>query len=293
VRVYVTGWDGLLGSALVPALRAGGHEVAGMSIADADITDAAFLRDRLGAFRPDTVIHLAALTAVDRCESEPEEAFRVNEVGSRVVAEEANRVNAAVFALSTDYVFDGAKGSPYTEDDATAPLSVYGRSKLAGEDAVRAGASRWTIVRSAWLYGAAGRNFVDTILDVAARQETLAVVDDQTGSPTYVADLAGGLASLVGARAQGLLHLANAGSATWFDLAREALRLTGGDPAKVRRATTAELGRPAPRPPHSALDCARAQARHGVTLRPWRDALADYLGGRAIAAAPVTDKEAS
>lgn len=293
MRVYVTGWDGLLGSALVPALRARGFEVAGMGVADADITDTAFLRDRLGAFRPDTVVHLAAMTAVDRCESEPEEAFRVNETGSRAVAEEAQRVNAAVVALSSDYVFDGAKRSPYTEDDATGPLSVYGRSKLAGEHAVRAGASRWTIVRSAWLYGAGGRNFVDTILDVAARQETLAVVDDQTGSPTYVADLAEGLTSLVGVHAEGLLHLANAGSATWCDLAREALRLTGGDPAKVRRATTAELGRPAPRPAHSVLDSARAQARYGVALRPWRDGLADYLGGRAITTAPVTDKEAS
>lgn len=293
MRVYVTGWDGLLGSALVPALRARGHEVSGMSVADADITDAAFLRDRLGAFRPDCVVHLAAMTAVDRCEAEPEEAFRVNEAGSRVAAEEAARVNASVVALSTDYVFDGAKRSPYTEDDATAPLSVYGRSKLAGEHAVREGALRWAIVRSAWLYGPGGRNFVDTILDVSARQETLRVVDDQTGSPTYVADLAFGLTSLVGARAEGLLHLANAGSATWCDLARESLRLTGGDPAKVRPATTAELGRPAPRPANSALDCARTQARYGVALRPWRDALAEYLGGRAIATTSAADKEAS
>lgn len=293
MRVYVTGWDGLLGSALVPAMRAHSHEVSGMSVADADITDTVFLRDRLGAFRPDCVVHLAAMTAVDRCESEPEEAFRVNEIGSRAVAEEAARVNASVVALSTDYVFDGAKRSPYTEDDATAPLCVYGQSKLAGEQAVRAGAPRWAIVRSAWLYGPGGRNFVDTILDVSARQETLAVVNDQTGSPTYVADLAEGLASLVDKRAEGLLHLANAGSATWCDLARESVRLVGGDPAKVRPATTGELGRPAPRPVYSVLNCARAEARYGVVLRPWRDALADYLGGRPIPAAPVADKEAS
>ena len=293
MRVYVTGWDGLLGSALVPALRAHGHEVSGMSVADADITDTDFLRDRLGAFRPDCVVHLAAMTAVDRCETEPEEAFRVNEIGSRAVAEEAQRVNASVLALSTDYVFDGAKRSPYTEDDATAPLNVYGGSKLAGEQAVRAGAARWAIVRSAWLYGPGGRNFVDTILDVSAREKTLSVVNDQTGSPTFVVDLAEGLACLVDARAEGLLHLANAGTATWCDLARESVRLAGGDPAQVRPAITAELGRPAARPAYSALDCSRAQARHGVVLRPWRVALADYLGGRTIAAAPATDKEAS
>jgi dTDP-4-dehydrorhamnose reductase len=209
------------------------------------------------------------------------------------VAAEAARVNASVLAISTDYVFDGAKRSPYTEDEATAPLSVYGRSKLAGERAVRAGVPRWAIVRSAWLYGSGGKNFVNTILDLSARQDALTVVDDQTGSPTYVADLAEGLARLVDARAEGLLHLANAGSATWCDLARESLRLAGGDPARVRPAATETMGRPAPRPVYSALDCARARARYGVALRPWRDALADYLGGSGIAAAPNAGKEAS
>lgn len=292
MRVYVTGWDGLLGSALVPALRAGGHEVAGMGVNDADITDAAFLRERLGAFRPDAVVHLAAMTAVDRCESEPEEAFRVNESGSRVAAAEAARVGAAVLALSTDYVFDGAARRPYREDDAPAPLGVYGRSKLAGERAIAEAAGRWAIVRSAWLYGAGGRNFVDTILALAAERETLSVVDDQTGSPTLVSDLARGLAVLVEGRAEGLLHLANAGSATWCGLAREAMRLAGANPERIRPATTSEVARPAPRPVYSVLDCARARDRYGVALRPWRDALADYLSGRALAARGA-DKEAS
>ncbi len=286
MRIFVTGWDGLLGSALMPLLAAG-HETAGMGIADGDAADARFLRSRLDAFRPHAVIHLAAMTAVDRCESQPDEAFRVNAEGSRVTAAEAERVDAAVLMVSTDYVFDGAKGAPYTEDDPPAPLSVYGRSKLAGEEAVRAASTRWAVVRSAWLFGPGGPNFVDTILGLLAGRDRLPVVDDQTGSPTYAPDLAAGLVRLVEARARGLYHLANAGRATWCGLAREAARLRGLDPARVVSATTAEVGRPAPRPPFSVLDCGRARERHRVALRPWTEALAEHL------AAPARDEEGS
>ena len=291
MRIFVTGWDGLLGSALVPVLRARGHEVQGMGVADADIAEAVYLRERLGAFRPECLVHLAAMTAVDRCESEPEEAFRVNEEGSRVVAAEAARAGARVMALSTDYVFDGLKGAPYREEDSVRPLSVYGRSKLAGERAVRAGTQHWAIVRSAWLFGPGGKNFVDTILGLAAERDEIAVVDDQTGSPTYAPDLAGALAALVEARAEGTLHLANSGSATWCGLAREAVRLAGGDPARIRGASTAEIARPAPRPGFSVLDCSRARIGPGVTLRPWCDALAAYLSGRAGAARPANEEK--
>lgn len=279
MRVFVTGWDGLLGTALVPRLRAG-HEVDGCGVADGDIADRVHVRGRFRAFRPDLVIHLAAMTAVDGCEAEEDLAFRVNAEGSRVAAAEAEAVDAAILAVSTDYVFDGTKGAPYTEDDEPRPLGVYGRSKYAGEEAIRTAAVRWAVVRSAWLYGAGGRNFVDTLAGLLERGERIPVVADQTGSPTYVDDLAEGLTAMVPKRPRGLYHLVNAGQASWCDLARETARLLGRDPETIVPATTAEIGRPAPRPAYSVLDAGRARERFGVELRPWRDALAAYLKSR-------------
>ncbi len=279
MKVFVTGWDGLLGSALVPLLRRS-HDVAGMGIADGDIAEPSLVRSRLDAFRPDVVIHLAAMTAVDACESAEEEAFRVNAEGSRLVAAEAERRGARVLAVSSDYVFDGTKGAPYTEDDPVRPLSVYGRSKLAGEGGIAGASTDWAVVRSAWLYGGGGRNFVDTILELLETRDTVSVVSDQVGSPTYASDLAEGIAALVADRARGIYHVVNAGRASWFDLAREAARLTGLDPDRVRPVSTGAAGRPAPRPRFSVLDAARARERHGVDLRPWPQALAAYLAGR-------------
>ncbi len=278
MRVFVTGWDGLLGSALVPRLRES-HEVEGFGIADGDIADRVFVRERFEAFRPEAVVHLAAMTAVDLCESEPDRAFRVNAEGARVAAAEAERVEASILAVSTDYVFDGAKGSPYVEEDAPHPLGIYGRSKHGGEEGVRGANTRWAVVRSAWLFGPGGGNFVSTMARLLEGGDPIPVVNDQTGSPTYTEDLAGGLAALVDARARGLLHLVNGGAATWFDLARETARLLGHDPERIRPATTADLGRPAPRPEYSVLDAGRAREQYGVTLRDWRDALAAFLAG--------------
>jgi dTDP-4-dehydrorhamnose reductase len=279
VRVFVTGRDGLLGRSLVPRLGRR-HDVDGVGRADGDIADGASLGARLDRFRPQALLHLAAWTAVDRCQAEPEEAFRVNETGTRVVAEAAGSRGLPVLALSTDYVFDGAKSSPYTEEDRPRPLSVYGRSKLAGEEALRRACPAWTIVRTAWLYGPGGPNFVETILRLLAERETVAVVDDQRGCPTYAEDLAAGLEALLERGARGLYHMAGGGVATWCDLARATARLAGIDAARVRPATTAEVPRPAPRPVYSVLDCAKAARDHGVALRPWGDALADYMSRR-------------
>jgi dTDP-4-dehydrorhamnose reductase len=156
---------------------------------------------------------------------------------------------------------------------------VYGKSKLEGEKELFANA-RSAVVRTAWLYGNGGRNFVDTILLALDERGNLEVVNDQVGSPTYVADLSGALAALLQGRAEGLYHVANQGEASWFDLAREAARLTGRMPERIRPATTAEVPRPAKRPAHSVLDCRRVAKEHGIALRPWREALADYLAGR-------------
>jgi dTDP-4-dehydrorhamnose reductase len=277
VRVFVTGWNGLLGNALLPRLRAA-HEVDGFGVEDGEVTDPAYVRKRLDAFHPEAVLHLAAWTAVDACEADPDRAFRVNAEGSRVVATEATRVGARVIGVSTDYVFDGEQTRPYTEDDVPSPKSVYGKSKLAGENEVRT-AAHWAIVRTAWLYGEGGRNFVDTILTALDERGNLEVVNDQVGSPTYAGDLSQALITLLEVRAEGLYHVANLGEASWFDLAREAARLTGRHPERIRPATTAEVPRPAPRPAYSVLDCRRVTAAQGLRLRPWRDALADYLAG--------------
>ena len=279
MRVFVTGWNGLLGRSLVPRLLAQ-HAVDGFGVEDGDVADAAFVRDRFLRFRPETVLHLAAWTAVDACESDPDRAFHVNAAGSRVVAEEATRAGASVVAISTDYVFDGELGRPYTEEDAPNPRSVYGQSKLKGEAEVRK-IARWAILRTAWLYGPGGRNFVDTILTGMDERGTVEVVDDQVGSPTSADDLSSAVSTLLDARAEGLYHVANAGRATWFDLAREAARLTGRAPERIRPARTDQVPRAARRPAYSVLDCGRVAERYGIRLRPWQDALAAYLAEKA------------
>jgi len=291
VRIFVTGGNGLLGRALVPRLRAH-HEVEACGSGDADLADRKWLRARLDTFRPALLVHLAAYTAVDRCETESEEAFRVNEEGTRVVGEEAERIGVGVLAISTDYVFDGARGTPYTEEDPPCPLSVYGRSKRAGEEALQAANQAWCIVRSAWLYGPDGPDFIDAILGRLAGNEPVRVVDDQRGSPTCSIDLAEGLARLVAVRPRGLFHLVNAGEATWFELAREAARLVGYDPARVGTLSTAELGRPAPRPAYSVLDAGKIGSEHGIVLRPWKAALRAHLDARQKAGSGVAPSPA-
>jgi len=281
VRILVTGHDGLLGSSLVPRLREH-HAVAGIGVGDGEITDAAFVTAVIREHRPERIVHLAAMTAVDRCETHPQEAYRVNEEGTRVVAAAAGDV--PVIMPSTDYVFDGALGEPYAEDAPPNPLNVYGKSKLAAERALT-GAPHWAVVRTAWLFGPGGPNFVDTILRLLEDRDTLSVVDDQTGSPTYTEDLAAGLAALVEGEPRGIYHVVNTGRASWCELAREAAERAGADPERVLPATTAEIARPAPRPPFSVLRGERAARETGVVLRSWRDALAEYLAGRRIPAA--------
>ncbi len=287
MRVFVTGWRGLLGVELVPLLRQQ-HEVEGIDINDpdtrnrVDICNRVELGRRLKAFRAEALVHLAAMTSVDLCESESEvdRAFRVNGDGARVAAAEAEALDIPILAVSTDYVFDGTKAEPYDEDDTPNPLSVYGRSKLAGEEAVKAAALQWTVVRSAWLYGRGGRNFVDTIEGLLKTRDKVSVVDDQIGSPTYARDLAGGIKTLLEAETRGVVHVANTGEASWYDLARETATILGLDPEKVVSATTEELGRPAPRPAYSVLSTRRAEALCGLEMRPWREALRSYLETR-------------
>jgi len=275
MRIVVTGAEGQLGVALLRSLAPHG-KVIGVDLADLDVThpDCA---DRVAALDPDWVVHAAAMTDVDGCERDPAGATAVNAEGTRRVAEGCRRVGAGLVYLSTDYVFDGRKRTPYTEEDIPAPLNAYGRSKLEGERGVRRLVSRWLIVRTAWLYGTHGKNFVKTILGKVKAGERLRVVDDQVGSPTYAADVAGGVARLLAQGRTGLFHVTNSGSCSWYAFTREILRRTGADVGSVDRITSDELNRPARRPAYSVLENAAWKAAGFPPLRPWPEALAAML----------------
>lgn len=237
------------------------------------------MRALFDSVRPDVVINCAAFTRVDECERQVELAMSVNGDGPGIVAAAAREVGARVVHISTDYVFDGSKAGPYVEDDAPGPeaaLSVYGRSKLAGERAVQAVGGEWLIVRTSWVFGPAGPNFVATILERARTHPELRVVNDQRGRPTYAPDLAGAIVALVERAASGVVHVANGGVCTWFDLARQAVTLAGL-PAQVRPCTSDEFPRPARRPANSVLDTTRFERIVGRPLRGWAEALGEYV----------------
>lgn len=271
MRIFLTGATGQLGLALQRVLA--DHELAAPPEAEADITQAAIV-DRIAAARPDVVIHAAAYTDVDGAEADPDRAYAVNVDGSRRVAQAAAKTGARMIAISTDYVYDGAKTTPYREDDPVAPLGVYGASKLAGERETLAAKPDAVILRTAWLYGE-GKNFVRTILRVAAERDELRIVSDQVGSPTWAEDLARVVRALLDVRAAGIYHAVNSGSCSWHEFAVTILRSAGLE-RRVIPISTAELARPAKRPARSVLDSAKLAAL-GIRMRPWQDALADYL----------------
>ena len=277
MRIAVTGAAGMLAKALLPQLESAKHELLALSRDQADVTSFPALRAAIEPFKPQWVIHLAAFTRVDECEREAELAFRVNGLGARNAALVAAACGAAVLTISTDYVFDGRGKRPYREYDHVGPLSVYGRSKWAGEEAVRDASHRHVIVRTAWLYGAGGANFVDSILRKARHGEPLAVVDDQRGSPTWTNDLARALVGLVSASEFGTYHCTNGGECTWHELAEHVIRRAGHD-GPVERTTTAALARPAPRPAYSVLDGSWCEHVTGHRMPHWKDAVDRYLG---------------
>ena len=280
MKVLVTGAAGMLAKAVMPALEAAGHEALGVDLVDADITRPHELDHALRTFAPEWVFHLAAFTRVDDCESNPDQAYAVNALGSRNVAQAAQACGASLLAISTDYVFDGRGTRPYREYDAAAPQSVYGASKWAGEQAIREVHARHIIVRTAWLYGRGGTNFVDTVLRRAQAGESLKVVDDQRGSPTWTSDLASGLIRLATLGQLGTYHLTNSGECTWWEFASYIVR-RAGLATTVDKNTTAELGRPAPRPAYSVL-CAQLYERvTGDRMPHWQDAIDRYLKSRA------------
>jgi dTDP-4-dehydrorhamnose reductase len=280
MRLLVIGAAGMLGQDLTAAAEGAGHECAGLDLPELDITDAAATAEAVAAHAPDVVINCAAWTDVDGAEPEEERTTEINGAGAGNVAAGAAAAGALAVQISTDYSFDGTATEPYTESAHTSPLGAYGRSKLAGELAVMAAATDWTIVRSSWLFGPHGKNFVDTMLKLGAQRDEVTVVDDQVGCPTYTGHLAAGLVELAERRATGVVHMAGGGSCSWYELAAAAFERTGTE-CVVKPCTTAEFGRPAPRPAYSVLRTERGDVPQ---LPPWQEGLAAHLAvSRAIA----------
>lgn len=289
----VTGAGGQLGHHLAQVLAeradAPADTVVALDRAGFDITGPAAVADVLAQHRPDVVVNAAAYTAVDAAETDEDTADLVNHVAPRLLAEGLARHGGRLIHVSTDYVFAGDARRPYEPDDPTGPRTAYGRTKLAGEHAALAALpDRTTVVRTAWVYGGPSANFVDTMLRLERERDTLDVVADQVGSPTWVRDLAGALVELGRADEprSGVLHYANAGQASWFDLAQETFRLAGADPGRVHPVDSAAFPRPAPRPAWSVLSTAAWTGAGLPAPRPWREALADHLALRTRGARP-------
>lgn len=275
MRILVTGHTGLLGTELLPVLQAV-HDVTGCALPDHDITDPAAARHVVREADAELVLHAAAWTAVDECEKDPDRAYRVNALGTRNMVIAAREAGAAFAYVSTDYVFDGTKTEPYVEFDPTNPQSAYGRSKWAGEQFVRYLHDRFYIIRSAWLFGAGGACFPETILRHLREKGEVSVVTDQFGNPTWAGDLARAIAAIVDSGLYGTYHAVNAGPTSWYEFAREVARTFGYPSDVVRPTTSADFVRPAPRPAYSALRNFVMDSSLDHRMRPWRDTLPDY-----------------
>ena len=273
--ILIVGAKGMLGQDLMTLL---GAEARGVDIEDIDITSMESVQKVLVTLKPRVVINAAAYTDVDGCESNQELAMQVNGEGVAHLALISKEIGAKLVQISTDYVFDGGKGSPYLEDDPPRPLSVYGESKLAGEMNACFNPDQ-LIVRTQWLYGLHGKNFVETMLRLAAEKKELSVVDDQVGSPTWTVDLSLAIKSLIDKGCRGTYHAANGGFCSWNEFAR-AIFAEAGMGIKVNPMSTAELGRPAPRPLYSTLDCGKLARDTGFQPEPWQEALKNYLNLR-------------
>jgi dTDP-4-dehydrorhamnose reductase/4-ketoreductase len=281
MRWLVTGAGGMLGRDVVDELLTRDEQVTGLDHAALDITDPEAVDLALAAHHPEVVVNCAAYTAVDDAETDEKQALRVNGDGPRLLARACAAYDARLIHVSTDYVFAGDGRIPYAEDAPPAPRTAYGRTKLAGErgvaDELPAASA---VLRAAWLYGVHGRSFVRTMIGLEARHETVDVVNDQRGQPTWSADVAALIADLgprVGRDLTGVFHATNAGEATWYDLAREVFRLLGADPDRVRPVTSEAFARPAPRPVYSVLAHGRRRRLGLAPPRDWRTALHEAL----------------
>ena len=281
MKILLAGRNGQVGWELEPRLARLGELVA-LDRSGLDLGDPGAVRSRVRELRPDVIVNAAAYTAVDRAESEPGLAFAINAAAPGVLADEAKRLGALLVHYSTDYVFDGTKAAPYTESDEPNPLSVYGRSKLAGERAIRASGCRYLILRTSWVYAGRGRNFLLTMLRLGAERPELRVVDDQHGAPTWARDIAEATVTLLERSVEGLFHLTAAGETTWHGFAGAIMRLAGLTPV-VRAIRSDEYPVAARRPANSVLDNAQVRAAGGVVMPAWEESL-----GRCLAEARRT-----
>jgi dTDP-4-dehydrorhamnose reductase len=272
----ITGGLGLLGKEIAQVF-AGSAGIRTTDREEWDVTDPAACRREVGGFRPDAVIHCAAWTAVDRAESEPERTRILNVEGTRNVARACREAGALMVTFGTDYIFDGASPRPYREEDPANPLSVYGKTKWAAEQALREEGADHLLVRTQWMFGPAGRNFIGTILGKARRGESLRVASDQVGCPTFSRDLAVAVRNLLGARVRGTVHFSSEGETSWFGLARYVLERCGLPAALLSPARTRELPYPAPRPAYGVLSKEKYRAVTGASPRPWEEAVGEYL----------------
>jgi len=273
LRILLTGRNGQVGWELQGALAPLG-ELTALGRAELDLGDAGRIRDAVRTTKPDVVVNAAAYTAVDKAEAERDLAFAVNAVAPGILADEAKRAGALLVHFSTDYVFDGTKGSPYTETDPTCPINVYGASKLEGERSIAASGCRHLILRTSWVYGPRGNNFMLTMLRLARERPELRVVDDQVGAPTSSLAIARATAQLLRPGAGGLYHLSAAGETTWCGFAR-AIFARAGIATPVLAIRTEDYPTPARRPRNSRLDCSRLRKDFDVALAPWEDQLSE------------------
>lgn len=289
MRLLIAGWQGQIARGLVEAAP-GCPDVMACAVGRAalDICSARSIERALAQIEPTVVINSAAYTAVDKAESEADQAFALNRDGARLLAEAAARRGVPIIHISTDYVYDGTKDGAYVEDDPTAPTTVFGRSKLEGEAAVREANHKHVILRTAWVFSPSRRNFVKTMLEKAEEQDVVRVVDDQFGTPTYAPHLVGAILELArqlsGKKADegpwGVYHAANSGTTTWAGMAEEVFARSaalGGPSARVEPIKSADYPTPAPRPVNSCLDCAKLERTFGLRLPSWQDGTADCV----------------
>ena len=292
-KILITGSSGMLGTALCGVL-AEEFVTVGIDIIrpqpaapvpdtfhEACITD----KERIAAIfekeRPEIIIHAAAWTDVDGCEIDPEKAHKINTAATEHISFVSEKMGVPLIFISTDFVFDGGKGSPYKENDGTNPLSVYGKTKREAEKIIESTVKKYVILRTSWLYGKYGKNFVDTIISKAKENKSLRVVNDQTGSPTYTEDLSRAIKVFIkktDINGGEIFHISNAGRCTWYDLASWILDKGGAKGVSVTPITSDELAAPAPRPVFSVLDTDKFERSTDYTMRPWQEALEEYLG---------------
>jgi dTDP-4-dehydrorhamnose reductase len=298
--ILVTGSSGMLGQALCnelsgkPASPAGRHEVIGIDInkiqnsklkiknfCRLDLTDRDLTIKKIRDVSPDIIIHCAAYTDVDGCEKNKKKAYKLNVEAAENVAVAASKLGSFLIYISTDFVFNGKKGTPYTEKDRPNPISVYGKTKLEAEIAIKNSVSQYLIIRTSWLFGKGGENFVDTIIEKAKKEKELKVVNDQTGSPTYTLDLAKAIAWIINGKRfpvnSNILHITNSDSCSWYEFTKEIVNLSGIKNADIVPISSEELARPAKRPKMSILDNTKFNKIYGRNLPNWEDALNRYL----------------